>query len=415
MKIVITGITSFRNHGVEALVTTTIEQLRQRLPGTSFLVLDRMPEFDSSRIKSPDVKFKLDETIRPLYSSRLRRALLQLSDHVEALGREYQATIRDLQNATAVVASGGDIFCSEYGHQSLLSHLAPLNIARQAGIPFFIHAQSIGPFKNESDRRAFLAVARSAAHITVRERMTFDYMIGQLGFPERQVTLTADPAFLLSRTDASWREHFRFAGSKPLVALSTSQAVCNWMGSDYADHFRSWCRVIEWLRRELDANLILIPHVQELSTKNDDRILATDLARHYLFDPHLQIAGGDFSASDFKGIISQCDLVVAERMHAAIAGLSSGIPTVVIGYSVKGEGILTDLLGAQTVQESVLIPLKTFLDATVPQQRITKAWEDRASIKARIEQQLPGTRRLAALSFDVIAKHLQTMPGKSIR
>ena len=32
-KIVITGITSFRNHGVEALVVSTIAQLRLRLPG----------------------------------------------------------------------------------------------------------------------------------------------------------------------------------------------------------------------------------------------------------------------------------------------------------------------------------------------------------------------------------------------
>lgn len=410
MKLVITGITSFRNHGVEALVTTTIEQLRQRLPGASYLVLDRMPEFDSSRIKSPDVKFKLDETVRPLYSSRLRRTLLQLSDHVEALGREYQATIRDLEGADAVLASGGDVFCSEYGHQSLLSHLAPLKIARAAGVPFFIHAQSIGPFKNDLDAKAFVAVAKFATHITVRERMSFDYVTGKLGLPKERVTLTADPAFLLSRTEASWREHFGFTGPRPVVALSTSQAICNWMGSDYAKHFHVWCGVIEWLRRELNANIVLIPHVQEISTKNDDRILATDLLRHFRFDPRLQVAGGDFSASDFKGIISQCDLVVAERMHAAIAGLSSGVPTVVIGYSVKGEGILTDLLGAETVKQSVLIPLKEFLDARTPLQRISSAWKDRVNIADRIGEQLPETKRRAAASFDIIASHLQAPP-----
>ncbi|MCB1128523.1 MAG: polysaccharide pyruvyl transferase family protein, partial [Verrucomicrobiae bacterium] len=120
MKIVITGITSFRNRGVEALVVTTLEQMRSRLTGARFLVLDRMPDYDASRLRAPDVAFKLDETIRPLYASRMRRALLQLSDHVEALGRQYQATIRDVEEADAVIASGGDVFCSEYGHQSLL-------------------------------------------------------------------------------------------------------------------------------------------------------------------------------------------------------------------------------------------------------------------------------------------------------
>lgn len=406
MKIVITGITSFRNRGVEALVTTTIEQLRQRLPGAEYLVLDRMPEYDSSRIDSPDVKFKLDETVRPLYSSRLRRTLLQLSDHVEALGREYQATIRDVQNASAVVASGGDVFCSEYGHQSLLSHLAPLKVARAAKVPFFIHAQSIGPFKNDLDARTFVAVARSAAHITVRERMSFDYVTRKLGLSEKQVTLTADPAFLLKRNEAAWREHYGIGQRKPMVALSTSQAICNWMGSDYGNHFRVWCDVVGWLLNELKAAVVLIPHVQEISTKNDDRILATHLMRHFQFHPSLQIAGGDFSASDYKGIISRCDLVVAERMHAAIAGLSSGVPTVVIGYSVKGEGILTDLLGAETVKRSVLISLKEFLDGRTPLERIARAWKDRADLKTRVEEQLPETQRLAAASFDIIAAHL---------
>lgn len=415
MKIVITGITSFRNRGVEALVTTTLDQFRQRLPGARYLVLDRMPEFDASRMKSEDLTFKLDETVRPLYASRLRRAVLQLSGHVEALGREYQATLRDVQSASAVIASGGDVFGSEYGHPSLLSHLAPLRIARQAGVPFFLHAQSIGPFKHEADARAFVSVARDAAQLTVRERLTYDYVTRELGFPGDRVTLTADPAFLLTPTEAPWREHFHGNRGHPLVALSTSQAICNWMGADYAAHFRAWCDLIEWLRRELDAHLVFIPHVQELSARNDDRILATELVRQFRFDPHLQIAGGDFSASDFKGIISQCDLVVAERMHAAIAGLSSGVPTVVIGYSVKGEGILTDLLGAETVRRSVLIPLKDFLEGRSAPQRLAQTWADRADLRTRIEARLPDTRRRASLGFDLIAARLATKASRATR
>lgn len=406
MKIIITGITSFRNHGVEALVTTTIEQLRQRLANAEFLVLDRMPEFDSSRIKTPDVKFKLDETVRPLFSTKLRRTMLQLSDHVEALGRDYQATIRDLESADAVVASGGDVFCSEYGHRSLLSHLEPLRIARKAGVPVFIHAQSIGPFKSDEDTKAFLDVASDVTHITVRERMTYEYVTGKLQLPKDRVTFTADPAFLLSRTEAPWREHFGFGTDRPVIALSTSQAICNWMGSDYETHFKIWCSVIGWLRKELNAGLIIIPHVQELSTKNDDRILATDLARHFNFDRNIQIAGGDFSASDYKGIIAQCDMVVAERMHAAIAGLSSGVPTVVVGYSVKGEGIPSDLLDPATVKESVLIPLKDFLDEANALKRVQNAWAQRSEIASKLKAQLPEVKKRSALSFDLITRHL---------
>jgi colanic acid/amylovoran biosynthesis protein len=179
------------------------------------------------------------------------------------------------------------------------------------------------------------------------------------------------------------------------------------MNSNFDQHFKVWCEVVEMLLRELDARIIFIPHVQESSPKNDDRVLATAIVRHFNFDPRLQIAGGDYSASEFKGIISQCDMVVAERMHAAIAGLSSGVPTVVVGYSVKGEGILTDLLGAELVKRSVLIPLTEFLDGKTAQPQIASAWRDRAEIKARIEEHLPETKKRAAASFDIIAAHLQ--------
>ena len=75
-KVVITGITSFRNHGVEALVVSTISQLRQRLPaGSTYTVLDRGPEYDASRMRDQDVTFLHDYTIRPLYSGKLRNTI----------------------------------------------------------------------------------------------------------------------------------------------------------------------------------------------------------------------------------------------------------------------------------------------------------------------------------------------------
>lgn len=406
MKIVITGITSFRNRGVEALVTTSLVQLRRRIPGARFLVLDRLPEYDGSRLSDPDVAFRFDESVRPLKAGRLRRLILRGSSVVSGLGRDYQEVLGGIRSASAVVASGGDVFCSEYGHESLLSHLAPLQVAIQAGVPVFIHAQSIGPFKDARDADAFSAVARRAAHITVRERRSLDYVTQSLGLSRERVTLTADPAFLLQPVEAPWREHYHAPDGRPLVALSTSQAICNWMGSNYEQHFATWCRLIEYLRRELDATLILIPHVQELSSRNDDRVLATALQRHFRFDPHLQLAGGDFGAADFKGIISRCGLVVAERMHAAIAGLSSGIPTVVVGYSVKAEGILGDLFEPDTVKQAVLMSLEQFLDPDTACARVAAAWKERAALAGRLAEQLPGVKERAGLSFDIIARHL---------
>ena len=408
MKTIITGVTSFRNHGVEALVTTIIEQLRTRLPKPEFLVLDRVPEYDTSRVKTPDVRFALDLTAKPHFSSKMRAMILKLSNQVEALARDYQATLKEFQTADLVVATGGDVFASDYGHRSLLSHLAPLKVARELGKPFFFAAHSIGPFKTDEDRAAFLEVAKDAAGISVREAKSFDYVTKELGLPTSLVTLTADPAFLLTKPAparlAKLRAYHGFTGNRPVIALTPSQAICNWMNSDYDQHFKVWCMVVDMLLRELDAGLIFVPHVQELSPKNDDRVLATEILRHFDFDPRLQIAGGDYSASEFKGIISQCDMVVAERMHACIAGLSSAVCTVAIGYSVKAEGILCDLFELEQVKGGLLLPIKDFLDETIACDKVRRAWAMRAAVKARLQEKLPEVQRRSGLTFDLIAK-----------
>lgn len=410
MKTIITGVTSFRNHGVEALVTTILEQLRQRLPSPEFLVLDRVPEYDASRVSSPDVRFALDLTFKPSISSRARAMLLKLSDQVKALAPDYQAVLAEFESADLVVATGGDVFASEYGHRSLQSHLAPLKVALGVGKPIFFAAQSIGPFKTEVDRNAFLEVARSADGISVREGKSFEYLTKELDLPSSLVTLTADPAFLLTKPAperlAKLRAYHGFSNDRPVVALTPSQAICNWMNSDYARHFDVWCAVVELILNELGAGIILVPHVQELSPKNDDRVLATELVRHFNFDPRIQLAGGDYTANEFKGIISQCDMVVSERMHSCIAGLSSAICTVAVGYSVKAEGILCDLFDPAQVKGGLLLPIKDFLDRDTACEKVRNAWKMRSAVSTRLRKSLPEVQRRAALTFDLIADRM---------
>jgi colanic acid/amylovoran biosynthesis protein len=49
---------------------------------------------------------------------------------------------------------------------------------------------------------------------------------------------------------------------------------------------------------------------------------------------------GDYTPDILKGIISRCRLYMGARMHANIAAMSSGIPTLAIAYSHKTAGIM---------------------------------------------------------------------------
>ncbi|MES2705528.1 MAG: polysaccharide pyruvyl transferase family protein [Verrucomicrobiota bacterium] len=403
LKIVITGITSFRNRGVEALVGCTIRALRGKLPGASYTVLDRAPEFDAPRLPGKDVKFMRDGTLRGLHSGKLRRLAVALAP---ALDHETRRARREIAGADAVVASGGDVFCSEYGHRSLLGHLEPLRIARRHQVPFFLHAQSIGPFGSAADLRAFVETARHASGISVRERASLEYVTGILELPPGKITHVADPAFLLSPGGPEGEQlfsHLRARPDRPTVALSISQAICQWMGKDADRHVDTWLEIIGWLRRELDANVILIPHVQETADGNNDGVLATAILRRNGWDPRVRLAEGDLSAVDFKAVLSRCDFIIAERMHAGIAGLSSGVPVLVIGYSVKAEGILTDLLGADLTRSRALISIDEFLRPGAAPARVRDAWHSRGELRAALSPSLPAARERASGACDAIS------------
>lgn len=49
------------------------------------------------------------------------------------------------------------------------------------------------------------------------------------------------------------------------------------------------------------------------------------------------------NAAQLKYVISQCEILICSRTHASIAGYSSGVPTLVLGYSIKSAGIGRDL------------------------------------------------------------------------
>ncbi len=54
-----------------------------------------------------------------------------------------------------------------------------------------------------------------------------------------------------------------------------------------------------------------------------------------------------FNAAQTKYVISYLRFFIGARMHAIIAALSTGVPTVSIAYSVKACGINRDMLGNQ--------------------------------------------------------------------
>ena len=89
--------------------------------------------------------------------------------------------------------------------------------------------------------------------------------------------------------------------------------------------------------------VVLIPHV--VWSDNDDRIPLAKLYEEYASSGRVLMID-DNDAPTIKGIIRHCRFLVAARTHASIAGYSTKVPTVVMGYSVKSHGIAKDIFGS---------------------------------------------------------------------
>jgi len=404
MRAVITGITGLRNRGVEALVVPTVEQLCQRQSKLSVDVLTKTPDYDAIRLQRYPAQ-TINNTLQNMPQGRKAKLRAIFSRLYNSQTPDYQSVVNSLRSASVVIASGGDVFSSDYS--GLQRHLQPLEIALDAGVPVVFLAQSIGPFKRKEEADAWVKVARRSKLVTVREQISYDYVTKDLGLPKELVKHTADPAFLLNPLPAQAVSRLLassgITGDRPKIAIGVSQGISRYADCNYDQHLKAWYAVVEMLLNELDAEVLLVPHVQEISPSNNDKILASNLLRLLDFNPRVHIAGADHTASEFKGLIAGCDIVISERMHAAIAGLSSGVCTVAVGYSIKAEGIMTNLLGKESLHNGLLIPIQQFLDADAACAAIRTAWGRREEVSSQLKAVLPKVKQDSASNFDMIS------------
>lgn len=405
-EIVLTGITGLRNRGVEALVRTTVEGLAARFPGARFSVFTLSPDYDAHALARDDVSYLSNPFHGLPGASPLRRLAKSVNKSMRGKRSALGAAQERLAAADLVVAVGGDVFSSDYG--ALRSHLKPLQVAQELGRTIVLQGQSIGPFKSSDETTAWVGLAKNTRLITTRESLSQDYTKSLLNGSGVPVELAADSAFLLGTDpDPTWlRDLYPIFADGPVVAVAPSAAISRYSKGDRDQHLAFWLRLLNEIRYGWRAKILFVPHVQEVNPGNDDRALVTDLVRALGPCPGIAVAGLDHNAVELKTLISLCDFVVAERMHAAIAGLSTAVPTFVVGYSVKGEGILRDLFAADRPEE---LPLMSIADAVASEsshQRIAFFWQNRGELADQLNQVLPEARRLAARNFDLIGSAL---------
>lgn len=341
MNILLIGHAGFWNRGCEAIVRGTVLAIKSRNPESSRInLVSGSPDLDESIVISDAIDLSIVDP------ASLRGATKpSLGWFVQTLSRKIfhgnmclsDYLLREtLKNNDVIISIGGDNFSDDYG--SPRGFFDTLNLAKKYGKKVVIWGASIGPFSE--DENEWIHLLKTYDLITVRENSSLKYL-NDLGVVEN-VCKVSDPAFLMKSTAPS--ENI-LDEDRSYVGIGVSALLAGYIsgGESYIEIFAQFC---DFLSNQFGFDIVLVPHViKEGSVSNDDLLACERVISKMSAETKYVLLPKHFDACEMKYCVSQCRYFIGARTHSTIASLSTGVPTISIGYSVKAYGINRDLLG----------------------------------------------------------------------
>ena len=275
------------------------------------------------------------------------RALETVGLPQEFVTREQ--VVQAYRRADLILDFSGDSYRDRPGGVSI-AHNVNLLAAQAARVPCVVMSQSLGPFRryNRPLTRYCLNQARL---IYIRELRTAELLL-RLGVQPGLLYLAPDLAFVLpAAPPAVVSRMLAEAGlvsehtPRPWVGLSLSsltKAISQ--DGDANAYFAAMGRLVRHVRGRLGASVFLVPHEINPPQLGEDDVAAAEKFVEMMGRPAwLHTVAGDYGPCELKGLIASFDAFVGGRMHAAIAALSSGVPTMTVSWSHKYEGLMEQI------------------------------------------------------------------------
>ncbi len=334
MKILLYDHSGCFNRGCEAIVRSTVGILRKAFPDCECSLLSYHPEEDMILSDIPGL------TVRGMKAQRMSHIqtyinafyykILHRSDYYYRAS--YAEAIDFAREHDICLIIGGDTFC--YGDNELCR--AVTAEFKKLGKCVVLWGCSIGKEDLSEEK---LATLRSIDGIFAREPLT-KQVLEENGLTK--VRLFADPAFTLETKKPENKPAGKMLGLNfsPLVAKR-----CPGLAGCVAEF-------LERIEKETDYTPVLIPHVMIDAGNNNDYAYMKAIAEKAKLTRTV-ILPDNLSAAEYKGYISECDMLIAARTHTTIAAYSNLVPVYALSYSIKARGIAKDLFGKELCVKSI--------------------------------------------------------------
>ena len=347
------------NHGCEAIVNSLCHMIKEKVKLVSYFgeederySLKELCEIRGER------RFENHKAAHVLYYGYRK-----LTGDRESFIRYRYGDVFKKEAAPLAISIGGDNYC----YENMLGDLRLANSAfNRRGTRTVLLGCSIEP---ELLKRKEIAEDLRRYHtIIARESITYEALKEAFGKTSKEISEKTDkgmaeavsggcpevlcfpdPAFTLMAKELPLPEGFALGNT---VGINVSPMIQD-NEKKSGVTMENYKELISFIIQNTDMQIALIPHV--VWERNDDRGPVHELYRAFA-DTGRVAEIGDGGCEELKGFIGRCRFFVGARTHATIAAYSMGVPTLVVGYSVKARGIARDLFGTE---ENYVLPVQS--------------------------------------------------------
>ncbi|MBQ2729357.1 MAG: polysaccharide pyruvyl transferase family protein [Clostridia bacterium] len=370
-RIVMYHHASCENHGCEAILRTVAGITDKQFPETEYTVTTKLPEKDREILSDTKGKFRLipmDIFYRLSFEKRtfIIGAFSQVFHAIPFKRLVFKDLLTAAGKADVCISVGGDTY--SYGKSAGLTTID--RYVRKKCKKSVLWGCSINPEMLKGKEYSYkLEGLKRFSLITARESITYEAM-KELGLTN--VKLYPDPAFTLPVGEV---KEPMFENGNDIVGINISPLIRSYESGDNIT-LKCYVSLVRHILDTTDFNIAFISHVR--SKTSDDSNAAKDVMAHFKGEKRIKLFD-EGNAIEQKGYISKCRFFVVARTHASIAAYSTGVPTLVVGYSVKARGIAKDIFGTD---EGYVIPVQSLNEENA----LIKAYEDMVSNEDKIKK-----------------------------
>lgn len=272
--------------------------------------------------------------------------------------KKNRAAVQSIYNADRIILKGGSYLYS-YGGPKQLLFLFRMLLTSIIAICFhkkiIALGHSIGPIHGTIAKYFLTSCIKRFDKIVLREKVSYDFLCGDLKIDIHKIDLLADLAFWSAETgpilnienqilkqeniEILQKKRYKFG----LTILDWNILIQRGHKLEYGEYVKMWADIIDYLYVEFQADFYIMPQSLRDIPLNEEISFSTEKVRPY-------VLRGDYSTAVLRQLYGLMDIFLGMRTHSIIFALSSGIPAIAVAYeAAKGFGIVEMIEGPEYV------------------------------------------------------------------